>query len=101
MPKWKGTFDAGNKIAEPAITYTQVPCDCPEKEIEVNPDALSQFCIPTFNEKIIPYQNLEACGRPDIQEIDIPIPHCWEDTCFDHCTRLPVEIDHCQRKVIC
>jgi hypothetical protein len=101
MPKWKEVFSPTPKIAIEAITYVDQDCYCEEKTFEVSPNALSKFCLPTFDEKIVPYQNTVSCERPFVQEVDIPLPHCWDDKCFDHCDRLEVSFDHCERKQIC
>lgn len=104
MAQWKGHFDPSIKIAPSAITWVREACDCNKKSVDVAPDAQSQFCISPFDEQIIPYQNTVSCERlafSDIQEIEVPEPYCWTSECFDHCTRISVDKDHCIRAVLC
>jgi hypothetical protein len=103
--KWKNTFTP-NKIAEPAITWERVSCDCGPKEFEVAPKAMEQFCIPDFPgelDYVEPYQNISnACSRVEIPEKELPDPFCWDDPkCFDKCDRLEVILDKCERYALC
>jgi hypothetical protein len=100
----KGIFDPTPVINQGGITFVPYGCDCTKtNEFEVSPIGHEAFCMPQYDEQIIPYQNIDnACDRVEIQEIETPPPFCWEDnSCFDKCDRLEVILDKCKRIDLC